>query len=99
MVSFKNINLEQYDENVGIGKLLDEKAPRIQRKVFTTCKKYLIHIQRSVFEGGITKLKLMELKKYIRKDEDSVIIFKSRDEKWLQKEFIGKVDDATSRFF
>lgn len=81
----------------------DEKAPRIQRKVFTTCKKYLTHIQKSVFEGDITKLKLMELevelKKYIRKDDDSVIIFKSRDEKWLQKEFIGKVDDATSRFF
>ena len=40
-----------------------------------------------------------ELKKHIRQDSDSVIIFKSRDERWLQKDFIGKVDDATSRFF
>lgn len=81
----------------------DESSSKVQRIVFTTCKKYLTHIQKSVFEGDITKLKLMELeyelKKHIRQDSDSVIIFKSRDERWLQKDFIGKVDDATSRFF
>lgn len=81
----------------------DESSSKVQRRVFTTCKKYLTHIQKSVFEGDITKLKLMELeyelKKHIRQDSDSVIIFKSRDERWLQKDFIGKVDDATSRFF
>ncbi|WP_036728285.1 CRISPR-associated endonuclease Cas2 [Peptoniphilus mikwangii] len=81
----------------------NDEAPKIQRKVFGICKRYLTHIQKSVFEGNLTKLKLMELelelKKYVRKDKDSVILFKSRDERWLQKEFIGKVDDATNRIF
>ena len=50
--------------------------------VFKTCKKYLTHIQNSVFEGEISKVQLVklqqELKPYIDKGEDSVIIFKSR---------------------
>ncbi|MBC2576294.1 CRISPR-associated endonuclease Cas2 [Peptostreptococcus canis] len=80
----------------------DENSPKVQRKVFSICKKYLTHIQKSVFEGNLTKLKLMELekelKKHIRQDLDSVVIFKSREERWLQKEFWGKKDDFTSRF-
>ena len=39
-----------------------------------------------------------ELKQFIRKDVDSVILFSSRDERWLKKEFIGLNDDKTSRF-
>ena len=70
--------------------------------VFNTCKKYLSHIQNSVFEGEISKSQLFqlqqELKPYISKDMDSVIIFKSRQEKWLDKEFWGKTDDSTSFF-
>ena len=37
-----------------------------------------------------------ELKEYIDKELDSVIIFKSRQEKWLDKEFWGRKDDLTS---
>lgn len=70
--------------------------------VFNICKKYLSHIQNSVFEGEISKSQLFqlqqELKPYISKDMDSVIIFKSRQEKWLDKEFWGKTDDSTSFF-
>lgn len=70
--------------------------------VFKICKKYLSHIQNSVFEGEITKVQLtklqQELKPYIDKQEDSVIIFKSRQERWLNKEFWGKEDDKTSFF-
>lgn len=76
---------------------------RILRNVFKICKKYLVHIQNSVFEGEISETQLLklskELKKYIRKDKDSVIVFKSRNERWLEKKFLGKVDeDATSNF-
>ena len=40
-----------------------------------------------------------ELKKYIRDDKDSVIVFKSRNQKWMEKMFFGKVeDDATDNF-
>lgn len=60
------------------------------------------HIQNSVFEGEISKVQLLklqqELEKYIDKELDSVIIFKSRNEKWLDKEFWGKEEDATSFF-
>ena len=43
---------------------------------------------------------LMQLKKemqpYINEELDSIIIFKSRQEKWLDKEFWAKEDDKTS---
>jgi len=62
-------------------------------KMLKLCRKYLHWIQNSVFEGEITEAKLEELKYRARKimDEeiDSLIIFKSRDEKWLDKEIVG----------
>lgn len=68
--------------------------------VFKICKKYLSHIQNSVFEGEISKVQLTKLQKelepYIDENLDSVIIFKSRQEKWLDKEFWGKEEDKTS---
>lgn len=80
-----------------------KEGQRVLRKVFKTCKKYLTHIQNSVFEGELLESQLMAFKKeldsYIRQDLDSVILFKSRSQRWLDKEFIGKVeDDKTSNF-
>ena len=37
-----------------------------------------------------------ELKVYIDSNLDSVILFNSRQQKWLDKEFWGKEDDKTS---
>ena len=75
---------------------------KVQRRAFKECKKYLYHVQNSVFEGELTKVQLtklrQELKPYIDKQEDSVIIFQSRQEKWLNKEFWGKEEDKTSFF-
>lgn len=83
--------------------LADEKGPSVSRNVFKISKKYLTHIQKSVFEGNLTELNYMKLKielnKYIRRDKDSLLIFKSRNEKWLEKEYLGLVDDKTSKFF
>ncbi|MPW24512.1 CRISPR-associated endonuclease Cas2 [Alkalibaculum sp. M08DMB] len=83
--------------------MMDEKSAKVQRHTFKTCKRYLTHIQKSVFEGNLSELNLMklksELKKYIRHDKDSLLIFKSRDEKWLEKESLGIEDDKTSNFF
>lgn len=77
--------------------LENKEGQKVLRKVFKTCKKYLVHIQNSVFEGELldsqaAKLKA-ELDRYIRKDKDSVILFKSRSQHWLDKEFIGMVED------
>lgn len=83
---------------------LEEKdGQKVLRNVFKICKKYLVHIQNSVFEGELLesqKLKLeSELNKFIRDDKDSVILFESRSQKWLDKEFLGKIEDEkTSNF-
>ena len=80
----------------------EEKGQKRWSRVFKICKKYLSHIQNSVFEGEISKAQLVklqqELRQFIDKNLDSVIIFKSRNEKWLDKEFWGKVEDKTGFF-
>lgn len=82
--------------------ICDEKGRKILPKVFKICKKYLVHIQNSVFEGNISKVNALALKKeldvYIRKDKDSVIMFHTREERWMSKDFLGIVDDKTSNF-
>lgn len=81
---------------------LDKKGTRTLSRVFNICKKYLRHIQNSVFEGELSDSQEIalktELKKHIRNDIDSIILFKSRQEKWLDKEFWGKTDDNMSNF-
>ncbi len=81
---------------------LDDTGPRVWRNVFKICKKYLHHVQNSVFEGELTKAQIIQLnvdlQKYIRRDRDSVIIFKSRHERWLEKEMWGTQEDKTSNF-
>ena len=62
-------------------------------KMLKLCRKYLNWIQNSVFEGEITEVKLKELKSkaghIMDLDQDSLIIFKTRQEKWLDKEIVG----------
>lgn len=82
--------------------VLDVEGKKILPKTYKTCKKYLTHIQNSVFEGEIsesqlTKLKV-ELTNTIREDKDSLIVFKTRNERWLEKQFWGKEDDKMSCF-
>jgi CRISPR-associated protein Cas2 len=71
-------------------------------KMLKLCRRYLNWIQNSVFEGEITDVKLKELlihtKKIMRQDEDSIIIFKSRDQKWLEKEVYGKEKNSLDNF-
>lgn len=83
--------------------LEEKEGQKVLRNVYKTCKKYLIHIQNSVFEGELLESQMLKLKsdlnKYIRDDKDSVIVFKSRSQRWLDKEFFGKVEnDKTSNF-
>ncbi len=63
-------------------------------KMLKLCRVYLNWIQNSVFEGEITEVKLRELKSRAKKlmdpEDDSLIIFKSREERWLDKEVMGK---------
>ena len=63
-------------------------------KMLKLCRRYLNWIQNSVFEGELTDVKLKELlheAKQIMNDEtESIIVFKSRQEKWLDKMVVGK---------
>ncbi|ALF24564.1 CRISPR-associated endonuclease Cas2 [Fusobacterium nucleatum] len=81
---------------------LDEKGSRNWRKIFGICKRYLHHIQNSVFEGELSEVDIQRLKyevsKYIRDDLDSFIIFKSRNERWMEKEMLGLQEDKTDNF-
>lgn len=63
-------------------------------KMLKLCRRYLNWIQNSVFEGELTEVKLKELileaKEIMKIETDSLIIFSSRQEKWLEKQVIGK---------
>lgn len=82
--------------------VMDDKGKKILPKVYKTCKKYLSHIQNSVFEGELKESQVKkletEIKKLVRKDQDSVILFSSEGKKWMNKEYWGKEEDATSFF-
>lgn len=63
-------------------------------KMLKLCRRYLNWIQNSVFEGELTDVKLKQLlheaKQIMNEETDSIIVFKSRQEKWLEKMVVGK---------
>lgn len=71
-------------------------------KMLKLCRQYLNWIQNSVFEGELTDVKLKELlhkaKEIMNVEEDSIIVFKSRDSKWLYKEVVGKEKNELDTF-
>jgi len=74
--------------------LVYDCGEKIVGKMLKLCRKYLNWIQNSVFEGDISEIKLKELtlkaQEFMKPEEDSLIIFSSRTEKWLEKQIIGK---------
>jgi len=71
-------------------------------KMLKLCRQYLNWIQNSVFEGALSSVQLKELKlkakKIMVEEEDSLIIFTSRNEEWLKKEVIGKEKNELGSF-
>ena len=71
-------------------------------KMLKLCRRYLNWIQNSVFEGEITDAKLQQLKyeamNIMDKETDSLIIFKTRQEKWLEKEVVGQERQKLDNF-
>ncbi len=63
-------------------------------KMLKLCRRYLNWIQNSVFEGELSDVQLKELmaaaKVIMNTDKDSIIVFKTRQEKWLEKMVVGK---------
>jgi CRISPR-associated protein Cas2 len=70
-------------------------------KMLKLCRKYLNWIQNSVFEGEISEVQLKDLTlqaEKIMKDDDSLIVFSGRSEKWLDKQIIGKERNSIDNF-
>lgn len=65
-------------------------------------KRYLNWIQNSVFEGDLTEGELAQIKSglsgLIRESEDSIIVFKTSNKKWVDKEIIGVEKSEVSTF-
>ncbi|MBP5606629.1 MAG: CRISPR-associated endonuclease Cas2 [Ruminiclostridium sp.] len=64
------------------------------------CRKYLIHVQKSVFEGLISDSKLNKLKKEITSsidsNYDSVCIYIFGSLRYTEKEQIGIITDYSN---
>ena len=71
-------------------------------KMLKLCRRYLNWIQNSVFEGEMTEVQLKELlhaaKGIMDEQEDSLILFKNRDRKWLDKQIVGVERQSTDDF-
>lgn len=71
-------------------------------KMLKLCRQYLNWIQNSVFEGELSEVQLKALKidanKIMDEETDSLIIFKSKQERWLDKEVIGKDKNPITQF-
>lgn len=71
-------------------------------KMLKLCRRYLHWIQNSVFEGEISELKLKELlhnaRQLMDEQHDSLILFTSRNERWLDKQIIGVERNTLNNF-
>lgn len=71
-------------------------------KMLKLCRRYLNWIQNSVFEGEISPVQLQELilqaEAIMNKSEDSLILFKSREPRWLDKQIVGQERMSTDNF-
>jgi CRISPR-associated protein Cas2 len=77
----------------------DVEVKRISR-IHKFLKRYLNWVQNSVFEGEVTESQIEEVKAGLRRlmsnDADSVLIYTARDERWLDKEVLGRERGETS---
>lgn len=66
-------------------------------KAMKICRKYLTHVQRSVFEGWLTEAMLKRLKRELEAvlvfTEDAVSIYQVESLKYTKKEQIGVVEE------
>lgn len=69
-------------------------------KMLKLCRRYLTWIQNSVLEGELSEIQLKQLKSQassIMEENDSLILFTSREERWLEKEVIGEERGSTDQ--
>ncbi|MDQ7065406.1 MAG: CRISPR-associated endonuclease Cas2 [candidate division KSB1 bacterium] len=79
----------------------DINVKRVGRAL-KVCRRYLNWVQNSVFEGELSEAKLkalkLALKKVIHPEEDSVLIYRLREQRYIQKEVMGQEKNPTDSF-
>lgn len=69
-------------------------------KVMKLCRKYLLHVQNSVFEGNLSPAQLQRLKRELSSaiipSVDSVQIYRLESTRFVEKESIGVSADLDS---
>lgn len=67
-------------------------------KFMKLLRRYLFHVQESIFEGELTPAKYRKLISEINKiitDDDHIIVYYSYNSKQINKKEIGKIEDKT----
>lgn len=71
-------------------------------KVCKYVRRFLPRVQNSVFEGEISEAKLETMKSGLRRqlnlDKDSVLLWVLRDEKWVDRQILGREKLPISNF-
>lgn len=79
----------------------DASVERVQ-KFLKICRKYLVHVQRSVFEGELTEAELRALKgelaEIMDEEEDSVVIYTFRTRKYYKRIVMGQQRPSADDF-
>jgi len=68
-------------------------------KVMKVLRRYMFHVQKSVFEGELTPAKFNELKiklNKINESDDSVLFYFVYENKKIKKDFLGKEPKPTN---
>ncbi len=80
----------------------DAGEKRVQ-KFHRICRRYLTWVQLSVFEGELTNAQLERLKAELRQvmesEEDSVIFYAFRTQRYFSREVIGRKKDDPGEIF
>jgi CRISPR-associated protein Cas2 len=97
-----NTNLLRYGGKMYCILVYDVGEKRVG-KALKFCRRYLSWIQNSVFEGDLTDAQIEEmligLKRIIKKEEDSIILFTMQSSKYLKKRTLGiDKSELTSNF-
>lgn len=79
----------------------DVNVDRVQ-KMLKLMRKYLNHVQNSVFEGELTDAQLAELKdkalSLMDEEEDSIIIYRVGSKRWSNREVLGIEKHSADNF-
>ena len=77
-------------------------SQRSSSRIMKTCRKYLNHVQKSVFEGEISEKALNKLKNelspLINTRIDACSIYEIQNTKFVKKEMIGQVSRVDECF-